>query len=57
MAHRKRTNAGNFQMNNKVRDFANEVGREIAVDFKDPANRRKKGFANPNANQNWYQKS
>jgi hypothetical protein len=40
MARRKRTNAGNFEMNGKVNDFANEVAREIAVDLKKPAARK-----------------
>ena len=39
MARKKRTNAGNFEMNSKVRDFAHEVANEIAVDLKNPAAR------------------
>ena len=51
MARRKRTNAGNFEMNGKVRDFAHEVGREIAVDLKDPAARKTQAGINQNQNQ------
>jgi len=46
MARRKRTNAGNFEMNSKVRDFAHEVAHEIAVDLKNPAVRESQAGTN-----------